>query len=184
MTNPRILSLVDAQNLYYTPKTIWGAKAKIDFQKLYQLIAKRKEAQVNFYMVADPIIDQSSFIRLLTHIGYTTKIKTLYEENGEYKNTNWDEEIIKDGENLIDEFDELVMVSGDGDFIPLLEKYRRRRKKVSVICFRQDFCPHLKDYADRLIFLDKTITLTPKINPVKPSYPRPNAFRGCRFPMS
>lgn len=182
----KTLGLVDAENLYYTPKKLWGPGAKVDFQRLYSLITNGgRPAEVIAYLVADPIIDQTLFINRLVKIGYTPKVKAIYHRKGKYQNSNWDDEIIEDALELIDKTDKLILVSGDGDFIPMLKAYRKQEKQVHIICFQNDFCPQLKSVADSVTFLDEEILLNPHLLRPHTSYqhPRPEARGGCRFPM-
>ena len=175
----RILGLVDAENIYYSPKKLGGPKAKVDFEKLHNLITGgNKNAKVIFYMVADPLINQDSFIKRLKDFGYIPRVKVVYSEKGRFRNSNWDDEIIKEGIELIDEVDKLVLVSGDGDFLPLVDAYLMKRKNVSVICFEDNFSPSLK-VVNQITFLDKSILLTPGFNNINTSQKQPE----CRFPM-
>ena len=185
MTKRKTLALIDAENLYYAPKKKWKPTAKLDYRKLYNLIsANDQDARAVVYLVADPVIDQNRFIDCLVKIGFIPKVKTLYPENGQILNTNWDDEIIVDGLNMIDDYDSLIMVSGDSDFIPLLKAYREADKPTSVICFEDNFNPTLRDFADPITFLgeDSLLHYRPP-QPVRPAYPRPRALPECRFPM-
>ena len=177
MPKERILGLVDAENLYYTPKQRWGTKAKVDFQKLYRRIAgNNQNAKVIIYLVADPMIDQSKFIKKLADIGYIPRIKVLYSKGGRLANSNWDEQIIEDGIALLPETDRLVLVSGDGDFFGLVQKYKQSQKTVSVLCFENDFSPQLRS-AHFVNFLDEKILMPPPRNRNRVDLPE------CRFPM-
>lgn len=176
MPKERILGLVDAENLYYTPKQNWGAGAKVDFAKLYRKITGGCQgAKVIVYLVADPVIDQSRFIKRLIQIGYTPRVKILYSNRGRLRNSNWDDDIIEDGRAMMPDTDRLVLVSGDGDFSGLIHEYKAHGKQISVMCFEDDFSPQLK-VADSISFLDKTILMgRPAITPRRLSE--------CRFPM-
>jgi len=185
MTKRKILALIDSENLYYAPKKIWGPGSKLDYKKLYRVFTKKEaDTQAIAYLVSDPVVDQHRFIECLVKMGYTPKIKTLYPDQGQIQNSNWDDEIIEDGLKRIDDVDELFMVSGDSDFIPLLAAYKERFKPVSVVCFKDNFNYRLRDFADLVIFLDQNILMNQRPIPIRqPSYPRPRVLPGCRFPM-
>jgi len=172
MKKERVLALVDAENLYYTPRKIWGAKARVDFSKLYQLIAQGRSAESIayesiIYIAGDPIIDQAPFLQALVRMGYTPRIKIIYSERGIYANGNWDEEIIRDGMARISDIDHLVLVSGDGGFSDLVEAYIKRGKRVTVHCFEDDFSPRLKG-ASEIAFLTQDILMPARRLPVPP----------------
>ena len=185
MTQKKILALIDAENLYYAPKKIWGPGSKLDYKKLFNLISKKSHLITAIaYLVADPVVDQNQFIKCLIKIGYTPKIKTLYSQNGQIQNSNWDEDIIKDGLAMIEDTDELVMVSGDSDFIPMLKVYKEQHKSISIICFQDNFNPALRDYSDSITFLKENILLNYRpVLQYNTAYPRPRALPNCRFPM-
>jgi len=177
MSFERILGLVDAENLYYTPREKWGPGSKVDFSKLYQMITGGyKTATVINYLVADPIIDQTRFLSLLRKVGYTVKIKVLYSKKEQLQNSNWDPEIIEDGMAMIHQVDHLVLVSGDGGFSDMIRRYQELGKRTSVICFEDDFSSRLK-VADTVTFLNQRILMSDrKKQPL-------SALPECRFPM-
>jgi uncharacterized LabA/DUF88 family protein len=153
----KTLVLIDAQNIYYTPKRNWGPGAKVDFLKLYHKVTRGDRAAIaNIYLVADPLVDQTRFLQRLIEIGYSPKIKILYPEKGQYRNSNWDDWIIKDGLNLIAQTDQLIMVSGDGDFAGMIRQYKQKGKKTRIVCFQDDYSP-LLNCADSVSFLDQSI---------------------------
>ena len=189
MSKPRILGLVDAENLYYTPRKRWGPGARIDFYKLYKIITAGgcRNSQVIIYLVADPIVNQIKFIDRLKHIGYTPRMKVIYPEKGKFQNSNWDPEIIEDAMAKICDFNKLVMVSGDGGFSPTLQAYLDQGKETAVLCFDSNFSAQLRSVAETVTFLDENILFRKNNhrNSANPSVnPRPKPLESCRFPMS
>ncbi len=177
MIKPKILGLVDSENLYYSPKKQWGTPAKVDYYKLYKLITHggHRDSVVIAYLVTDPVINQNRFVERLKQIGYTTKMKVIYSKQGNFQNSNWDPEIIQDGLEMIDQVDKLVMVSGDGGFSEMIKHYTAKDKETSVICFK-DNCSFALQCADTIQYLDQRILMS------RPNY-HPNLLSECRFPM-
>jgi len=133
-----ILCLIDAQNIYYTPKHFYNSA--IDFKKLYnRLRAKAGQSiYVIIYLVADAVIDQVQFLNVLHKIGYHTRLKLMRYEKGHSQNTNWDEEMIVEGMELMPFYSGLALVSGDHGFIPMLNKWSAANKSTKILSFERD----------------------------------------------
>lgn len=133
-----LLCLIDAQNIYYTPKQVYHAQ--IDFAKLLEQI----QADVNqavypiIYLVADAATNQVPFMEVLQKLGYMIRIKLMWFENGTAKNTNWDAEIIEDARAMMPFHPGIVLVSGDHGFIPVLDEWQAAGKSTRVYCFERD----------------------------------------------
>ena len=66
----KVLALIDAQNLWYTPKNDWNKK--LDYKKLYSLLKKEnpdQEIEPYIYLILDPLVSSDAFISLLRCIG-------------------------------------------------------------------------------------------------------------------
>lgn len=155
------LALIDAQNLWYTPKGKWGAR--VDYKKLLARISKKnRHVDPIIYLVADSVTDQSKFIEHLHGIGYTTRMKMMYRLGGRARNTNWDEEMIEEAREMMNAYSTLILVSGDHGFGELLEEARAAGKRTEIFCFESDFAQRLTDSADAVTFLDREILMAPR----------------------
>ncbi len=132
------LCLIDAQNIYYTPKLIY--KAPVDFQRLYKVLEQKAGGPVYaiIYLVADPVVDQEAFLERLKKIGYHIRMKLMWHRDGVPFNTNWDDEMIVDAMALMPYHPGLIMVSGDHGFIPTLDKWKAAGKETQVLSFERD----------------------------------------------
>ncbi|MBN1224918.1 MAG: NYN domain-containing protein [Candidatus Aminicenantes bacterium] len=158
-----VLCLVDGQNIYYTPREKWGRK--IDYGKLLRRVERAGKNRVVFpiaFLVSDPLIDSDLFVRHLEKMGYQVRMKLLYHNGGSLENTNWDDEIIAFSSAAIGEYDTLAMVSGDSDFIPLLNYARNLGKRVEVFSFEDDLSHSIESEADEVFLLDESICMNPK----------------------
>ena len=147
-----VLALIDAQNIYYTPKRLYGGR-QIDYKKLREKISLGRASDQIVYLVADSLIDQTSFLSRLRSMGYITRMKVLIYRNEEVLNSNWDPEIIRDATSFMPFYETIVLVSGDGGYAPLLSDLRKQGKRVEVVCFDSDFSPLLADKAHEVRFL-------------------------------
>lgn len=155
------LALIDAQNLWYTPKEKWGAL--VDYKKLLdRMTSKNRHVDPIIYLVADSVTDQSKFIEHLHGIGYTTRMKMMYHLGGRARNTNWDKEMIEEAREMINAYSTLILVSGDHGFGELLQKARAAGKRTEIFCFESDFSQRLTDSADAVTFLDQDILMAPR----------------------
>lgn len=139
MMKEKLLCLIDAQNLYYTPKKTYNSQ--LDFYKLLRRISKEVgpfTIDAIAYLVADAVVNQAPFITLLQRFGYQTRLKLIQHNQGEIKNTNWDSEIIQDARLLMPDYAGIILASGDCDFLPMLDEWTAARKKTYIFCFRQD----------------------------------------------
>lgn len=139
MEKEKLLCMIDAQNLYYTPKKTY--KAQVDFEKLMERIREQTgqmPVDAYIYLVADAVISQVPFLSLLQKLGYRTRIKLMYFEEGAPKNTNWDDEMIEDARRLMPDYSGIILVSGDHGFIPLLNEWAAAGKSTHIYCFKED----------------------------------------------
>ncbi len=56
------LCLIDALNIYYTPKLIY--KTPVDFKRLYKLLEQKAGGPIYpiIYLVVHPVVDQEAFL--------------------------------------------------------------------------------------------------------------------------
>ena len=120
----RIAVFADVQNVYYTTRDAYARQ--FDYRALWQRIAATGEI-VHAYAYAiergDP--QQQKFQRALEHIGFTVKRKPYIQRRDGSAKGDWDVGITIDVLDLAMTVDTVVLLSGDGDFVPLVEKIRR-----------------------------------------------------------
>ncbi len=120
----RVGVFVDVQNLYYSAKNLY--KAKVNFaQVLREAVAGRKLVRAIAYVIKADIKEEKSFHDALEKIGYEVRKKDLQTFAGGAKKGDWDIGIAMDMIELANKLDTLILVSGDGDFVDLLQHLRR-----------------------------------------------------------
>lgn len=72
------------------------------------------------------------------------------------KKADWDVGLAVDAIKISSSIDTIVLVSGDGDFIPLVEYLKNQGKRVEVMAFSRSASLHLKEVADE--FLDLSLS--------------------------
>ena len=152
--NQRVGVFVDVQNMYYSGKQ--HHSAKVNFKELLKEAVKGRTLIRAFaYVIKADMKDEQNFRDALSNFGYEVKIKDLQVFFGGAKKGDWDIGIAMDMIELAPKLDTLVLVSGDGDFVPLLEHLRRALGcRVEVIAFGKSASGKLKDAADAFTDLD------------------------------
>lgn len=155
----RIAVFVDAENLYRSAKECFNGR--INYEKLLSLIVGpgRYLVKACAYVVKALEGDAKPFITSLEKIGYETKMKEpRYRSDGTAK-ANWDMGIALDILGLLDKIDTIVLASGDGDFVPLVNYIKAKGKKVEVYSFPKNTAYDLQELADFFYPLDEKIAL-------------------------
>ena len=150
----RVEVLIDVQNLYHSAKNLYHSK--VNFQEvLKQAIAGRKFIRVFAYVVRTKTGEEKPFFDALTKLGIEMRVRDLQEFFGGAKKADWDVGIVIDAIRTAPGVDAIVLASGDGDFIPLVEYLKNQGKRVEVMAFGRTTSAHLRETADEFIDLDK-----------------------------
>lgn len=130
----RIGVFVDVQNMFYSAKNQYNAK--LNFARLLEVaVAGRQLIRAIAYVVESPDIDQSNFISMLRDNSYEIKSKELRVRLDGSAKGDWDMGIAIDTISMSDRLDTIVLVSGDGDFVDLVECLKARGVRVEVYAF-------------------------------------------------
>jgi len=155
----KVAVFVDMQNIYYGAKNT--LKKKVDFEKLLEIgVRGRTLWRAIVYLIDLDRVNQESFIHVLKSIGYEVKIKEpkkFYNwDRIEYK-ADWDMGIAIDAIALTDagKVDVVVLMSGDGDFVDLVNFLKAKGIKVEVISFRSITAKELINAANEYIDLEE-----------------------------
>src|SRR3989338_9825499 len=99
-------------------------------------VPERKVILAIAYVIRSSSVEEEGFFGALDKQGFEIKIKDLQVFAGGAKKADWDVGMAVDAIKLADKLDTVVLVTGDGDFTPLVvylkEKYGC---KVEVISF-------------------------------------------------
>lgn len=131
---------IDAANILYSQKTLgW----RIDYQKLKNYLMRESEVvTLNYYTGKVGSLDkQLKFIQKLQSIGYKVISKELklikLSDNKFLQKGNLDIELALDAFRIKDEYDTLLLFSGDSDFSYLLDLLKLEGKRVIVFSTRK-----------------------------------------------
>jgi uncharacterized LabA/DUF88 family protein len=144
---PRVALFVDVQNMFYAARE---RHARLDFEALLETITgDRRLVRAVAYVVETKEIDQSAFIHLLQMKAYEVKRKPLKVRPDRSAKGDWDLEMALDALTTAENAEVVVLVTGDGDFVPLVRELKLRGRRVEVYGFPRSTAPDLREAADR-----------------------------------
>jgi len=147
----RVSVFIDAQNLYHSARNLYHAR--VNFREILKLaVSQRRLVRAFGYVIRTKSGEEKPFFEALTKLGIETRIKDLQEFYGGLKKADWDVGMVIDAIRIAPSVDVVVLLSGDGDFIPLVEYLKNQGKRVEVIAFGRSASAKLKEAADE--FLD------------------------------
>ncbi len=149
---------VDVQNMFYAAKKQY--KGKLNYQFLLEVARRKRPLSIAVaYIIQTQDVDQSSFIALLEHCGYEVKSKDLKTRIDGSAKGDWDMEMAMDIMSMVDKLDVVVLVSGDGDFVPLVKKLQSYGIIVEVMAFENNTSQELKEVADKYTSMGEELIL-------------------------
>ncbi|HZJ41213.1 MAG TPA: NYN domain-containing protein [Candidatus Saccharimonadales bacterium] len=144
----RVGILVDVSNMYHSAKNLYNRK--VNFREiLVKAVAGRKLIRATAYAIRTETKEEQPFAEALEQQGFEVKMKDLQIFAGGAKKADWDVGIAIDAIKLADKLDVLIIVSGDGDYLPLMS-YLQNNKGclVEVMAFRKTCSSKLVEEAD------------------------------------
>lgn len=144
--------LIDVQNLYHSAKNLYNAR--VNFREILKTaVAGRSLIRAFGYVVSTKTGEEKPFFEALTNLGIETRVRELQEFYGGQKKADWDVGIVIDAIRIAPSIDALVLVSGDGDFLSLVEYLKNQGKRVEVMAFGKSASGRLKEQADEFVDL-------------------------------
>lgn len=150
----RVGVLVDVSNMYHSAKNLYNRRVNF-LQILTQAVAERKLIRATAYVInSDNNEDEMAFFEALSQQGFEVKMKGLQTFAGGSKKGDWDVGIAIDAIKLADKLDVIILVSGDGDYLPLVS-YLQNNKGclVEIMAFRKTCSSRLIEESDDFIDL-------------------------------
>jgi uncharacterized LabA/DUF88 family protein len=141
----RVAILIDGQNVYMSAKS---KGARLDYSKIMEVVDNRVIVRAIIYNIAPDGVDQSKFVYTVEGMGYEVRSKRpRLLPDGSFK-ADWDMQIAIDALSLADKVDVMVIVTGDGDFVPLLYALKSKGVKVEVMSFPENTSHELMEASD------------------------------------
>lgn len=151
----RVGILVDVSNMYHSAKNLY--KRRVNFKEILKAaVAGRKLIRAIAYVIKTENEEGNAFFEALNQQGFEIQMKDLQIFAGGAKKGDWDVGISVDAIKLAEKLDVIILVTGDGDYIPLVN-YLQNTKGclVEVMAFRQTTSSKLIEEADDFINLSE-----------------------------
>ncbi len=149
----RVGVFIDVPNLYHSAKNIYHAK--VNFKEVLRTAqAGRHLIRALAYSIRTEGGEEQAFVEALNKSGIEVKLKDLQIFPGGMKKGDWDVGLAVDAIKLGARLDAIVLVTGDGDFVPLVEYLKINYGcQVEAIAFGRSTSGQLKEVVDDFIDL-------------------------------
>lgn len=151
MGNPIIYAFIDSQNLYL------GVKAQgweLDFKR-FRVYLKEKHRVKKAFLFIGYIPRNWKLYRFFSESGYKLIFKPVIKNKTGKPKGNVDAELVLQAMIEYSNYDQAIIISGDGDFRCLI-KYLRRRNKLNhiIVPRREKFSALLREFGQHIIFVN------------------------------
>ena len=143
----RVGIFIDTQNMYHSARDLFNAR--VNFGRLVEeVVADRRLVRAVAYVIRTATGEEKPFFDALKHAGIETREKDLQIFIGGGKKADWDVGLVIDAIRIAPLLDVVIIVSGDGDFVPLVEYLKYHGLQVEVAAFRGTTATKLVEAAD------------------------------------
>lgn len=152
--NQRVAVLVDVQNLYYSAKSHFSSR--INFANLLKLAVAERVLVRSIAYVIKSDERETEFFDAVYNAGFEIKEKDIQIFPDGSKKGDWDVGIVMDAIRLGEKVDSIVLISGDGDYLPLVSYLQQRFGcLVEVIAFDITCSNRLQEEADDFLSIEE-----------------------------
>ncbi|HYC79504.1 MAG TPA: NYN domain-containing protein [Candidatus Binatia bacterium] len=149
----RVGFFVDIQNLYYTARNVYNARVNFG-AILKDAVGERPLVRAIAYGIRAQMPEEETFFEAVKKAGFELKLKDLQNFYGGVKKGDWDVGIVMDIIKLNPKLDTVVLASGDGDYIPLLEYLQVIGQRVELVSFGKSTSSKMRELVDSYLDLD------------------------------
>lgn len=170
-SNQRVGIFIDVQNLYHSAKNLY--RGRVNYKELIKyLVEDRQLIRALAYVVkSEGIVDKSapqdrtqgvhlggseaSFFEALENAGLELRVKDLQIYAGGMKKADWDVGMAVDAIRMSSFLDAIILVTGDGDFLPLVDYLKwGAGRVVEVAAFRRSASLKMQEAADKFVNIE------------------------------
>lgn len=150
----RVGIFIDAQNIYHCAKNLY--RKKVNFPEVVKkALGDRQLIRAIAYVITSETGEEQSFFEALEKNGIETKTKDIQVFSGGAKKADWDVGLAVDAITLAPKLDTIIIISGDGDFVPLVQYLKMNEGcQVEVVSFGKSSSHRLIESADDFMDLD------------------------------
>ncbi len=174
-SNQRVGIFVDVQNLYHSAKNLYHSRVNYT-ELLKHLVGDRQLIRAMAYVVKSEGIEpqhgertpvrgasaansdisaEAAFFEALEKAGLELRMKDLQIFAGGMKKADWDVGMAVDAIRMSEFLDVIILVTGDGDFVPLIDYLKwGAGRVVEVAAFSRSASSKIKESADKFISIE------------------------------
>ncbi len=152
-SHQRVGVFIDTQNIYHSARNLYQARANFE-NILKETVGDRALIRALAYVITTESGEEKNFFDALEKLGIEIKTKDLQIFFGGAKKADWDVGLAVDAISLAPKLDVVILVSGDGDFVPLVQFLRLNMGiRVEVASFGKSTSGKLREEADDFVDL-------------------------------
>lgn len=154
-TNQRVGIFVDVQNLYHSSKNLYHGR--INYPELMKTLTGNRELirAMAYVVKSETAAGEAAFFDALEKSGLELRSKDLQIYPDGLKKADWDVGMAVDAIRMSSFLDVVVLVTGDGDFLPLVDYLKWGvGRLVEVAAFKRTASSKIQEAADRFINLE------------------------------
>lgn len=145
--NQRVAVLIDTQNMYHSAKHLYDAK--LNFPAIVRAATEdRQLIRAIAYVAKSKTGEELAFFEALVGGGIELRVKEVLEFSSGVKKADWDVGMAIDAAKLADKVDVMILMTGDGDFVPCVEYLQARGVIVEVVAFGASTSSELRGACD------------------------------------
>ncbi len=153
----RVAIFIDTQNMYHSAKHLYGAR--VNFPALVEAaVGSRELVRAIAYVAKSKTGEETAFFEALTSNGIELKVKDVQEFASGEKKADWDVGMAVDAMAVSPRVDVVVLVTGDGDFIPLVQYLKSNGIVCEAVAFGSSTNNQLREVVDHFLDLSEDPT--------------------------
>ncbi|NPA53020.1 MAG: NYN domain-containing protein [Aquificae bacterium] len=186
--NEKVAIFIDGANMFHASNYL---KLKIDYRKLIEILRRDRWLLRAYFYTGIPadrnlppeiyqqFKKQQNFLNELSNIGIKVKTMPLKRTPEGFIEKGIDILLATDMVSLAfrDAYDTAILVSGDSDYVPVVEEIQTLGKRVENVTFKRESSFHLRKVCDSYLILDEikdefttSLNGTSLPKPVQPSF--------------
>ena len=154
-TEQRVGIFLDIQNLYHSARNLHGSR--VNYKELIKHAAagRRIVRTIAYVVSSDQQTGEEAFFGALEKEGIELRMKDLQVFSSGAKKADWDVGMAVDAIRLAPSLDVIILATGDGDFIPLIEYLQIGMGKiVEVVAFARTTSGKMKEEVNNFTDVD------------------------------
>jgi uncharacterized LabA/DUF88 family protein len=130
---PDTAIIIDGDWLHYAAKRL---NRQVDYSRLWDALQSQFGPHAPIYFFGSPRPNEKAhndFLSALSRLGYVVELARLVKQNERYMVKGLEVRIAIRALSLPPEINSIVFITGDSDFVPLLEQLKHNEKSITIV---------------------------------------------------